>query len=264
MVASRAARQRKRLPRGRYSAGMMTISTVNFSRIALAERADFFAWLREPTSDVVCLQGTNAERAERARTVAADAGWNVVFSAPGHGGHGVAILSRVDPENSRIGFDTGGFDDSGRYAEVDLQDVVVGSVHLPPGAVDAAATDEREDFLQAFTVYLGELRARAEAGSKEVLICGAGNLVDGADAEVTETVEHQRSRLARAFTEVGYLDVLGAVRMSANTAHASRFPNYQMATYGMAGRMVTARTETFARQADAWSEGAAVTVEYDL
>ncbi len=182
---------------------MLTVSTINVDR--LGSHAGFLAWLRDPTSDVVCLQATGTEPGRRALQVAEESGWHAVVAAPSErGGNGAVVLSRVEPETSQIGFDAGEFDDSGRYAELALKDVVIGSVHLLPGPVDDAAEQERARFVQAFAVYLGELRARAEAGSKETLLCGSGNLVERVEEAAVgaeRSAAHQRAALAAADTQ---------------------------------------------------------------
>ncbi len=254
----------------RYAANMLTVSTVNVDRIGPEAQSGFFAWLRDPTSDVVCLQASGTERGRRALQVAEESGWHVAVAAPSdRGGNGAALLSRIEPETTQVGFDAGEFDDSGRYVELTLKDVVIASVHLLPEPVDDAAERERTQFVRGFAVYLGELRARAEAGSKETLLCGSGNLVDRAEdaaAGADYPAPQQRAVLARNFLEAGYVDVVGAVatpEVAAENQRPVHFPNYQVATTGMAQRTVAARTEPFLPGADD-SEGVAVTVQYDL
>ena len=46
-----------------------------------------------------------------------------------------AVLSRVAPSAVRIGFGSAEFDLQGRYVEVDLPRVTVGSLYLPKGEV---------------------------------------------------------------------------------------------------------------------------------
>ena len=248
---------------------MLTVSTVNVDRIGPEAQTGFFAWLRDPTSDVVCLQASGTERGRRALQVAEESGWHVAVAAPSdRDGNGAALLSRIEPETTQVGFDAGEFDDSGRYVELTLKDVVIASVHLLPEPVDDAAEQERTQFVRAFAVYIGELRARAEAGSKETLFCGSGNLVERAeDAAIgADSVTRQRAVLARSFLEAGYADVVGAVATPEVAAESQRpvhFPNYQVATTGMAQRTLAARTEPFLAGADD-SEGVAVTVQYDL
>lgn len=247
---------------------MLTVSTINVDR--LGSHDGFLAWLRDPTSDVVCLQATGTEPGRRALEVAAESGWHAVLAPPSErGGNGAAVLSRVEPETTQVGFDAGEFDDSGRYAELTLKDVVIGSVHLLPGPVDEAAEQERARFVRAFAVYLGELRARAEAGSKETLLCGSGNLVERVEEAAVgadRSAAHQRAALARSFLDAGYADVVGAVdapEVATEAQRAVHFPNYQVGTTGMAERTLAARTEPFLSRTDD-SEGVAVTVQYDL
>jgi exodeoxyribonuclease-3 len=177
----------------------------------------------------------------------------------------VSILTRDVPETWQAGFDAGSRAADSRYVEVTLKDVVLGGLYLPPGALDPVEPAERSRLLHALRVYLGELRARAEAGSKEVLLCGSGNVLEYKDhvAQRSDEAAQQRTCLARSLREEGYADVVGAAGLPAPTGEP-RFPNYQVATPALVERAQTAWTETFPKHAENWSEGAAVTVQYDL
>lgn len=244
---------------------MLTVTTVNLARMGSEARSGFAQWVRESASDVVCVAGAGGGERERSlRGLSEQAGWHTSASAQDES-DGVSLLTRDVPETWHAGFDTGSRAASGRYVEITLKDVVVGGLHLPPGVVDPLEPVERSRLLHALTVYLGELRARAEAESKEVLLCGTGNLLDHPESvtQRSDDAAQQRTRLARSLLEEGYADVVGAVGFPDRTGEP-RFPNHQVATPALAERARTAWTETFAEHAESWSEGAAVTVRYDL
>jgi exodeoxyribonuclease-3 len=243
---------------------MLTVTTVNLARMGSEARAGFAQWVRRSASDVVCVVGAGGERGQRLRGLAEQAGWHTSANVQDEADE-VTVFTREVPETWQAGFDTGLRAASGRYVEVTLKDVVVGGLYLPPGAVDPLKPVERSRLLHAMAVYLGELRARAEAGSKEVLLCGTGNLLEHADDDTQRSDEEvqPRTRLAQSLREEGYADVVGAVGLPSLTGEP-RFPNYQVATPALVERALTAWTETLAEHAESWSEGAAVTVQYDL
>lgn len=245
---------------------MLTVTTVNIDRMGSEARAGFERWLRSPASDAVCVQGSGGERGRSVHEVARQAGWHLASSGAHDGSDGVSVYTGEAPETWHAGFDAGGGQDSDRYVEVTLKDVVIGSVHLPPGDLDPTDPEARAHFLQTLAVYLGELRARAEAGSKDVLLCGPGNLLDHRDDAAQRahpSIQQQRTRLARNLLDEGYADVVGAVGLPDSTGEP-RFPNYQVATAALVERARAAWTEAFSEHAETWSEGAAVSVNYDL
>jgi exodeoxyribonuclease III len=76
----------------------------------------------------------------------------------------------------RIGFGEKEFELSGRYAEIELPGVVVASLYLPSGDVGTPRQDEKDRFMAAFLPYLVELREKAAADGREVVVCGDWNI----------------------------------------------------------------------------------------
>lgn len=80
-------------------------------------------------------------------------------------------------------------------------------------------------------------------------------------------VAYPRAQLAQELNEAGYVDVVGAVGIGEGTTatgQVAHFPNYHVATAGLAERMMMAWAEPLSAHAATWSEGAAVTVQYNL
>ncbi|MGP4015499.1 exodeoxyribonuclease III [Saccharopolyspora sp. 5N708] len=195
---------------------MLTVSTVNVNGLRAAAKKGFVEWLAATEADVICLQETRAEPDQLAPEVREPAGWHAVLApSAAKGRAGVAIYSRVEPSAVRTGFGSAEFDESGRYAEIDLPGVVIASLYLPSGDVGTSRQDEKERFMKEFLTYLGELRERAAAEGREVLVCGDWNIAHQeidlknwkANRKEAGFLPEERAWLSEVFAS-GYADVV--------------------------------------------------------
>ncbi|MCZ9336766.1 exodeoxyribonuclease III, partial [Streptomyces sp. TRM76130] len=83
---------------------------------------------------------------------------------------------RREPYRVQVGFGSSEFDGSGRYVEADLPGVTVASLYLPSGEVGTERQEEKVRFMGEFLAYLKELRERAAADGREVVVCGDWNI----------------------------------------------------------------------------------------
>lgn len=174
---------------------MLTVSTVNVNGMRAAAKKGFVEWLAATKADVVACQEVRAETELLPDEVRAPAGWHA-FHAPCElkGRAGVSLYSRAEPESVRIGFDAPEFAESGRYLEATFAEVVVASLYLLSGDVGTPRQAEKERFMAAFLPYLAELRGKAEADGREVLVVGDWNI---AHAEVDLKNWHLAPQRAR-------------------------------------------------------------------
>jgi exodeoxyribonuclease-3 len=199
------------------------------------------------------------------------------------GRNGVSVLSRTEPDGVRIGFGAAEFEASGRYVEVDLREVVVASLYLPSGDVGTPRQEEKERFMTAFLPYLADLREKAAASGREVVVCGDWNIAHReADLKSWKTnrnhsgfLPEEREWLSRVYEELGYVDVLRSLHPDQDGPYSwwsyrgKAFDNdagwridLQVATPGLAGHAESAVVERAASYADRWSDHAPVTVRY--
>lgn len=262
------------------------MSTVNVNGLRAAARKGFVEWLATTEADVVCLQETRAEHAQLPKTVLEPDGWHTVLHpSSAKGRSGVALYTRTEPAEVRVGFGSAEFDDSGRYVEADLPGVVVGSLYLPSGEVGTARQDEKERFCKEFLNYLGELRERAYAAGKEVLVCGDWNIAHRevdlknwkANQKEAGFLPEERAWLSQVFGEAGYVDVLRELRPEGPgpyswwTYRGKAFDNdsgwridYHAATPGLARRATEAVVEKAPSYDQRWSDHAPVTIQYEV
>ncbi|KAA2264594.1 exodeoxyribonuclease III [Solihabitans fulvus] len=264
---------------------MLTVSTVNVNGLRAAAKKGFVEWLAATEADVVCLQETRAEPAQLPGEVRDPAGWHVVHAhSEVKGRNGVSLLTREAPEAVRVGFGVAEFDASGRYAEVELPGLVVASLYLPSGDVGTPRQEEKERFMAAFLPYLAELREKAAADGREVLVCGDWNIahreVDLKNWKTNQKssgfLPEERAWLGRVFDEVGYVDVVrrlhpeGPGPYSWWSYRGKAFDNdsgwridLHVSTPGLAERAVSGTVERAETYAERWSDHAPVTVRYE-
>ncbi|MFF7636811.1 exodeoxyribonuclease III [Kitasatospora sp. NPDC008050] len=265
---------------------MTVVTTVNVNGIRAAAKKGFLEWLAATEADVLCLQEVRAESGQLPPELRELPGWHAVWaSAAAKGRAGVAVLSRTEPQRTRIGFGSTEFDSSGRYAEIDLPGLTVASLYLPSGEVGTERQDEKERFMAEFLVHLTDLRARAAADGREVVVCGDWNIAHReadlknwkANQKSAGFLPEERAWLGRVLDEAGYVDVVRRLHPDQEGPYSwwsyrgRAFDNdsgwridYLMASQGLADTCVSARVERAASHAERWSDHAPVTAEFDL
>ncbi|GGM59264.1 exodeoxyribonuclease III [Longimycelium tulufanense] len=264
---------------------MLTVSTVNVNGLRAAAKKGYLEWLAGTAAGVVCLQETRCEPDELAAELRDPEGWHAVHARSEiKGRNGVAILTRQAPEAVRIGFGETEFDHSGRYVEVDLPGLTVGSLYLPSGDVGTARQEEKERFMAAFLPYLVERREKGAAEGREVLVCGDWNIAHReidlkawkANRKNSGFLPEERAWMDRVFGEAGYVDVLRRLnpegpgpytwwsyRGRAFDNDAGWRIDYQAATPGLAERATTAVVERAPSYDTRWSDHAPLTITFD-
>jgi exodeoxyribonuclease-3 len=266
-------------------AGLLTVSTVNGNGLRAAARKGFLEWLADTEADVICLQETRATHDQLPAQLRELDGWHSVLAPSNAKGRaGVGIYSRAEPQQVRIGFGSAEFDESGRYAEIDLPGLTIASLYLPSGEVGTPRQDEKERFMKEFLEHLRGLRERAAAEQREVLVCGDWNIAHRevdlknwkANQKSAGFLPEERGWLTQVF-ESGYVDVVrrlhpeGPGPYSWWSYRGRAFDNdsgwridYHVATEGLAERAVSARVEKAPSYDARWSDHAPVTVAYEV
>lgn len=271
----------------RYRSRVLTVTSANVNGLRAAAKKGFVEWLADTSADVLCLQEVRAEPQQLPEGVRAPEGWHVVHApAAAKGRAGVSLYTRREPDRVRIGFGSAEFDTSGRYVEVDLPGVTVASLYLPSGEVGTARQDEKVRFMAEFLVYLKNLRERAAADGREVVVCGDWNIAHQqadlknwrANQKSSGFLPEERAWLSRVFDETdgGYVDVVRALhpdvegpyswwsyRGRAFDTNAGWRIDLAVATPGLAGRAVKGFVERAASHDERWSDHAPVTVVFD-
>ncbi|RBM16995.1 exodeoxyribonuclease III [Prauserella sp. PE36] len=264
---------------------MLTVSTVNVNGLRAAAKKGFTEWFAATGADVVACQEVRADAESLSARLREPDGWHTAHAACSiKGRNGVCLYSRVEPESVRVGFGEAEFEESGRYVEMHLPGLVVASLYLPSGDVGTERQEEKERFMRAFLPYLVELRGKAEASGREVLVVGDWNI---AHAEIdlknwrgnrknSGFLPEEREWMGRVFGEAGYVDLQrkldpeGPGPYTWWSYRGKAFDNdsgwridYLVATPGLAQRctsVVVERAETYDQR---WSDHAPVTATFD-
>lgn len=265
--------------------GVLTVSTVNVNGLRAAAKKGFLEWLTATDADVVACQEVRAEPEQLPVEAREPEGWHVLHApSSAKGRAGVSLYSRIEPEYTRIGFGAAEFEDSGRYIEMHLPGVVVASLYLPSGDVGTERQDEKERFMAALRPYLDDLRGKAAAAGREVVVVGDWNIAHAeADLKNWRTnrknsgfLPEERAWLGELYADGEYVDVQrkldpeGPGPYTWWSYRGKAFDNdsgwridLHVATSALAGSAVEAVVERAPSYDLRWSDHAPLTVRYD-
>ncbi|MDV9172908.1 exodeoxyribonuclease III [Streptomyces sp. W16] len=271
----------------RYRAGVLIVTSANVNGLRAAAKKGFVEWLAGTSADVLCLQEVRAEPQQLPEHVRTPDGWHVVHApAAAKGRAGVSLYTRREPDRVQVGFGSAEFDGSGRYVEADLPGVTVASLYLPSGEVGTERQDEKIRFMDEFLAYLKDLRERAAADGREVVVCGDWSIAHQpadlknwrANQKSSGFLPEEREWLSRVFDaeDGAYVDVVRALHPDVEGPYSwwsyrgRAFDNDSgwridlvAATTGLARRAVKGFVERAASHEERWSDHAPVTVVFE-
>ncbi|OAN44088.1 exodeoxyribonuclease III [Paramagnetospirillum marisnigri] len=180
----------------------MRIATWNVNSVR-ARLANVLDWLGEAKPDVLLLQEIKCQDDAFPRLEIESAGYHCVV----HGQksyNGVAILSKRQPEDIRIGLPGDAGDEQARYAEATVEGVRVASLYLPNG--NPAPGDKFDYKLGWMRRLVGHARALLES---EVPLVLAGDYnVCPTDDDVYDPVNWQADALCRPESRALFRELL--------------------------------------------------------
>ena len=151
----------------------MKIISYNVNGIRSALNKNFTEWLQQEIPDVLCLQETKAQPDQIDTMLFAKLGYtSYIHSAVKKGYSGVAILSRIAPDNVVIGMQHEGFDSEGRVIRADFGDLSVVCVYIPSGSSGEIRQALKMEFSKAFLPFIIDLRKTRP----NIVVCGDYNI----------------------------------------------------------------------------------------
>lgn len=151
----------------------MRIISYNVNGIRAAIRKGFMEWLETDPADIICLQETKAMRENIDHEELAKLGYeDYWFSAEKKGYSGVAIFTKIKPDNVVYGNDMQQSDTEGRVIRADFGDITLINAYFPSGTSGTARQDYKYQWLDEFFEYLNELRKTRP----NLIICGDYNI----------------------------------------------------------------------------------------
>ena len=188
----------------------MRIISYNVNGIRAAISKGFIEWLQHSNPDVICLQEIKATEDQVPYLDIEMAGYpyQYYFPATKKGYSGVAILSKVKPNNIVFGTGIEHMDFEGRNVRVDFDGLSVMSLYLPSGT-NIDRLSHKFMYMDDFQNYVNELKKEIP----NLVICGDYNICHKAidihdpirNANVSGFLPQERDWLDQ-FMKNGFID----------------------------------------------------------
>jgi exodeoxyribonuclease-3 len=188
----------------------MKIISYNVNGIRAAISKGFIEWLQSSNPDVICLQEIKATEDQIPALDIEMAGYpyQYYFPATKKGYSGVAILSKIKPNNIIFGTGIEHMDFEGRNLRVDFNEFSVMSLYLPSGT-NIDRLSHKFMFMDDFQNYINKLKKEIP----NLVICGDYNICHQAidihdpirNASVSGFLPEERAWLDR-FIKNGFID----------------------------------------------------------
>lgn len=151
----------------------MRIITYNVNGIRSAMKKGFAEWLQSDPADIICLQEIKANKEDVPVDEIRGAGYDAYsFSAQKKGYSGVAVLTKIKPDNVMYGNGIMQSDAEGRVMRLDFGDITLVNAYFPSGTSGDDRQTYKYQWLDEFFEYLSELRkTRAK-----LIVCGDYNI----------------------------------------------------------------------------------------
>jgi exodeoxyribonuclease-3 len=149
------------------------IISYNVNGLRAALKKGFIEWLKTDPADIICLQETKANQDDIDCGFLKELGFeHCWYSAQKKGYSGVAVFSKIKPDNIIYGNGHKVSDDEGRVIQLDFGNIRLINAYFPSGT----SGDERQTFkyewLNEFQTYLNELRKTIP----RLIVCGDYNI----------------------------------------------------------------------------------------
>jgi exodeoxyribonuclease-3 len=189
----------------------MRVTTFNANGIRAAARKGFFDWMRRAEPDVVCVQELKAQAAQIEAEVFNPPGYHrYVHAAEKKGYSGVAIYSRIEPDEVIAGLGWPDVDAEGRYLEARFGELSIVSLYMPSGTSGEARQAIKFDLMDRFMPLLRDYRRQG----REYIICGDWNIAHReidlknwrGNQKNSGFLPEERAWMDLLFGDAGYLD----------------------------------------------------------
>lgn len=151
----------------------MRIITYNVNGIRAAIKKGFLDWLATGPADLVCVQETKAVRDNVDHTQFRKLGYDDYwFSAQKKGYSGVAVFTRIRPDNVEYGNGMPAGDAEGRVIQMDFGDIRLINAYFPSGTSGEERQQFKYHWLDEFLAYLDKLKQK----HPRLVLCGDYNI----------------------------------------------------------------------------------------
>ncbi len=261
---------------------MFQLVSLNLNGIRSATSKGLEAWLEQTRPDCICVQEVKAQAPDVAGRFEALAGLRGHFHfAEKKGYSGVAVYTRHEPSDVRIGYGSAEFDVEGRYVELRFdtpqRKLSLISCYFPSGSSGEERQQAKFRFLDEMYPHLQALK-----GEREFILCGDVNIAHKemdlknwkGNLKNSGFLPEERAWMTRLLEEGGLVDVYRQLQPEATDAAYTWWSNrgqayaknvgwridYHLATPALARH---ARAESIYK-GEKFSDHAPLTVHYDF
>ena len=151
----------------------MRIISYNVNGIRAAIKKGFLEWLESTNTDVICLQEIKANRGDVDVTQLEALGYeHYWYSAQKKGYSGVAVFSKIKPDNVQYGTGHKVSDEEGRVIQLDFGQLRLINAYFPSGTSGEHRQLYKYQWLDEFHEYLEGLKKDYPA----MILCGDYNI----------------------------------------------------------------------------------------
>ena len=139
----------------------MRVISYNVNGIRAAIKKGFVDWLATNPADIICLQETKATKEDVDTSDIEKLGYHCYwFSAQKKGYSGVAIFTKIKPDNVVYGTGIEQSDFEGRVIRADFGDISIVNAYFPSGTSGDERQNYKYQWLNEFENYLAALRKK--------------------------------------------------------------------------------------------------------
>lgn len=151
----------------------MRIISYNVNGLRAAIKKGFMDWLQTNPADIICVQETKATKDDIDINQLEALGFHHYwYSAQKKGYSGVAIFTKIKPDNVQYGTGHKVSDDEGRVIQLDFGDVRLINAYFPSGTSGELRQNFKYVWLDEFHVYLNSLKKK----TPKLILCGDYNI----------------------------------------------------------------------------------------
>ncbi|MFA5880199.1 MAG: exodeoxyribonuclease III [Candidatus Margulisiibacteriota bacterium] len=151
----------------------MKLVTWNVNGIRSAVNKGFLDYLETEAPDICCVQEVKAQEVNLPDNVLNPSGYyGIWYPSERPGYSGVAVFTKIKPENIQLGMGNAKYDVEGRVIQLDYPDFTLFNVYFPNGQKDEDRLQYKLDFYQDFFDYCEDLRK----SGKNIIITGDYNI----------------------------------------------------------------------------------------
>lgn len=132
----------------------------------------FLNWLEKENPDILCLQEIKISDKDIPKELKKIKGYHCFFNCAQKSGYsGVAIFSKIEPNEIKTGLGIEKYDEEGRIILAKYDNFTLANVYFPNGKASAQRLKYKMDFYQDFRKHINNLKKNKE----KIIFCGDVN-----------------------------------------------------------------------------------------